>query len=133
MAELLKLLDDAKDKGEPWGGYDFDKPSKAVIVFGDTGAVVWTVGGHVRMQMEEAGLTTLDELDLDPPGPGVWVWEGKHRWSPGPWEYPQDGDVELIGKFRLPTKSEWEALLRGECPWDDALWKLPGHDAPPEP
>jgi hypothetical protein len=60
----------------------------------------------------------------------VWVWEGTHLWSPGPWEYPQDGEIELIGKFRLPTKSEWEALLRGECPWDDALWKVPGYVEP---
>jgi hypothetical protein len=131
MADLL-MLDDAK--GEPWCGYNFDKPSLAVIVVGENayGTVVWTVGGHVRLEMEESGLVTIEELGLDPPGPGVWVWEGTHLWSPGPWEYPQDGDVELIGKFRLPTKSEWEALLRGECPWDDAEWKVPGSVEPAE-
>lgn len=64
--DLSDLLDEVnpEPKQEPWRGYDFDKASKAVICYNnaDTGAVVWAVGGRLLYEMEEVGLTHLDDL-----------------------------------------------------------------------
>jgi len=55
-------------KNPPWGNYDFSKKSLAVIsVNKNNGIVLWTVGGHVRMEMEEAGLYYTEDLGLTPP------------------------------------------------------------------
>lgn len=106
--------------------YNLDKPSRAVVVYGESnGAVVWTVGGHVRQEIEAVG-GRLDDLGLEPPGPGVWVWEGGGHWTPGPYECPADGDYELRGTWRQPTRAEWETLLAGRCPWRDEAWRWPG-------
>jgi hypothetical protein len=113
------------ENGEPWGNYDFDKPSLVVVASNDeTGAVLWGVGGHIRVEMEEAGLTHLDDLGIHPPSAGVWIWEGIYVWSPGSWESPQDGSSEPVGKWRKPTEAEWIAIQEGKCPWDDNDWKL---------
>lgn len=111
-------------KEPTWGDYDFDKPSKAVIARGerDISTVIWTVGAHVRMDIEEAGIDAED-MGLIPPDTGIWVWEGKSTWSPGPWDCPQDGAVEYEGKFRRPTEEELKKIGENQCPWNDEEWK----------
>ncbi len=113
-------------KPQPWGNYDFSKPSLAVVASDGQGegAVLWTVGAHLNLEMEEIGLYRLDELGLDNAPLGISVWEGKGVWSRGPWEHPQDGDMELVGEFRDPTKLEWAFIKDNECPWNDEEWKL---------
>jgi hypothetical protein len=125
----IRLLEDGKptSKRETWGNYNFDKPSKAVIALdsNDVGIVLWTVGGHVALEMTESGLSSAEELGLFPPAPGLWVWEGISVWHPGHYECPEDGEMELTGSFRLLTPEEGEKVLRNECPWNDDEWKHP--------
>jgi hypothetical protein len=123
--DLGSLLS-APKSGASWGNYDFDKPSLAVVAMGEiatVGIVLHTVGGHVKMEMEEGGIYVTEDLGIDPPEPGIWVWEGKGYWSPGNWEHPDEGEMELRGKFRQPTDEEWAAIRKGECPWNDDDWK----------
>lgn len=124
---VLENLFDSPSKPDPWGGYDFDKSSLAVIAVNDkdVGAVLWAVGGPLRFEIDEAGLTHLDDLGIFPPSAGVWVWEGKYVWHDGPYEYPKDGETTPEGTFRQPTDEEWSAIRAGRCPWDDEDWKLP--------
>ena len=112
------------DKGMPWGGYDFSKPSLAVVACDEdeNALVLWAVGGHIKMEQEEVGLWTAEELGLTPPKPGIWVWEGKYVWSPGPWEHPQDGDMNPVGEWREPYEDEWENIKCGTNPWDNTWW-----------
>jgi len=121
------LLDREEGTSPPWGGYDFSKNSLAVVAANDKedGAVVWVVGGHLRMEMEEAGLTSLEDLGIGPPSAGIWIWEGRYVWRRGGWEHPEDGEMDPVGTHRLPTEEEWAAIKKGECPWDDKDWKLP--------
>jgi len=114
-----------KDPSGPWGNYDFDKLSLVAVAYnGNVGSVLWGVGGHIRSEMEEAGLSHLDDLGLHPPAPGVWIWEGRYVWYPGSYENPQDGSSETEGNWRAPTEVEWAAIKEGRCPWDDEEWKL---------
>lgn len=128
MIDAVGILKVAKPS---WGNYDFSKPSLAVVALGEDGqelpCLLWTVGAHVRMEIEEAGLT-FGELGLEPDEPGIWIWEGVGVWSPGGYECPDDGSIELVGKFRKPTDEEWTAIRCGCCPWDDEQWKLPEQD-----
>ncbi len=109
-----------------WGGYDFSKPSLAVVVVNDAceGAVFWPVGGHLLYEILEAGISSLEELGLEPPEPGIWVWEGKYIWEDGPYECPLEGEMAPSGKFRKPTNEEWEAIKDGRSPWKDDDWLL---------
>lgn len=130
---LADLLNEAKAHGEsPWEGYDFSKPSQAVVAADakGKGAVLWSVGGHIRMELEEAGLSDLDDLGLEPPdelGAGVWIWVGTYSWVPGyveGYEAPGEGYMDCKGEFRRPTDDEWAAIKDGRCPWDNEDWKI---------
>jgi len=105
--------------------YDRSKSSLAVLAYNDDGkgCVLWTVGAHVRMEMEEGGLWTLEELGLEPPEPGIWIWEGKYIYSRcGP--YGEDCETDPKGEFRQPTDEEWKLIREGCCPWNDEDWKI---------
>lgn len=116
--------------GEPeeksWNGYDTSKPSFAVLVEGPdgTGILCWTVGAHLRREVEINGCL-LDGLGISPPSPGIWIWEGRYVWSGGTYEHPQDGSWDPVGKFRAPTPEEWLAIQKGVCPWNDDEWLTP--------
>lgn len=112
----------ARDDG-PWGGYDFNKKSLAVVVTDgdDNGCVMWTVGGDIRMLIDDDCLRTLEDFGLYPPSVGIWIWEGSYIFTH---DEEGSGDAELIGKFRSPSEEEWAAIKRGECPWNDEEWKL---------
>ncbi len=71
-------------KPQPWGNYDFSKPALAVVASDGrgNGAVLWTVGAHLNLEIEEMGLHRLDELWLDDAPLGISVWEGKGIWFP---------------------------------------------------
>ena len=129
MIDALGIL--KEEKKPSWGNYDFSKPSLAVVALGEeepeVPALLWTVGPHVRMETQEAGLE-FSELGLVPEEPGIWIWEGTSIWHPGGFECPDDGDIELVGKFRKPTDAEWTAIRCGCCPWDDEQWKTPGEE-----
>lgn len=125
--KLDELLEEqaVRNRGSSWGCYDFSKKSLAVICQAETskvGIVLWTVGGHVKMEINEVGLD-MDELGLEAPEPGIWVWEGEGRWWPGSYEHPDEGSMELSGDYRPPTPEEWLAIQKGECPWDDDEWR----------
>ncbi len=132
MLKFQMVEENSLPKDMPWGGYDFEKPTLAVIASADgnegsvgEGAVLWSVGPHIRMEEEEVGLHTLEELGLQPESGGIWIWEGRGVWYDGPYEYPQDGENVLEGTFRRPTDEEWEAIRRSECPWNDDDWLHP--------
>lgn len=106
--------------------YDWSKPSKAVVACsGDVGCVLWTAGPHVDSYISESGSGHLEDIGLDNAPDGISIWEGKiitvHHHTPDMNEW----DSWLDGTFRPPTDSEWDAIRRGECPWDDAEWRKP--------
>lgn len=125
MAITIKGIEKVNAFSATWGNYDFDKDSLAVVVLGefDKMCVLWTAGPHVRMEIEEAGVFA-DEVLPAPDEEGVWVWEGRGIWYPGSYECPDDGSIELEGKYRKPTDEEWQAIREGCCPWNDEEWKL---------
>jgi hypothetical protein len=110
---------------QPWGGLDWNRDSFAVVVCdgNGNGAVLWTVGPHVKFEIQECGLKQLSDLGLDDAPLGISVWVGKYIWQPGPWEWPEDGSMEAVGKFRAPTDEEWMAIRDRRCPWDEEEWR----------
>lgn len=110
---------------EPYDGLDWERDSLAVIACdgNGNGAVLWTVGTHVKFEMEECGLVQLDDLGLDNAPVGISIWTGKYLWSPGPWECPNDGSTDAVGTFRPPTDEEWRAIHEARCPWDEEEWR----------
>ncbi len=109
---------------EPWRGEesdDWDLPSRAVVACdgNGNGAVLWTVGPHVAHELNEAGLSGLDDLGLDDAPHGISVWEGMYVTLPPSWpESAGDEGTEPCGKFREPTDQEWEAIKASRCPWE---------------
>ena len=92
--------------------------SKAVIASdGGDGRVLWYVGGSLRASIDEGGVTCLADLGLDDAPHGISVWEGSYIWSPGGYEYPEDGNLDPSGKFRAPNDAEWEYIKEGKNPW----------------
>ena len=114
----LTPIDDMPPQDETWGMYDFHKSSFAVVAvnYRSDGVVLWSVGGHLRLAMEEHGLHSLEDLGLYPPLPGIWVWEGMYC-------YLED-DSWPEGVWRAPLDTEWKSIIAGRCPWDDSKWKL---------
>lgn len=103
-----------------WRGYNFERPSFAVIASGEhdsMGCVLWTAGPHVRLYVEEYGFK-FDELGLDPPEQGIWIWEGTIDAS------SEAAVKPLKGTWRYPTPAETRSINAGQCPWNDAEWKL---------
>lgn len=105
----------------PDSGYDFSKPSKAVIACdGDgRGIVLWYTGAHLCGEICEHGCGVfLDDLGLDDAPEGISVWEGIYR---GTRHETTDGveyDTEVSGSFREPTTEEWADICVNLCPWD---------------
>jgi hypothetical protein len=93
--------------------------SKAVVACNGSGrgAVLWFVGESMRNEIEEAGLSELEDLGFDDAPRGISIWEGTYIWSRGPYEHPEDGDMAPSGSFREPTREEWEAIRANTCPW----------------
>ena len=87
-------------------------PSKAIIWNNQRGegVVIQYDGTNISEEIDAIGTVALNALGLDDAPPGFSIWEGKSVWSPGPYEHPMDGDVELIGKFRPLTDDEWLKL-----------------------
>lgn len=117
----MSIFDFSKtEKAEPFGGYDFSKPSRAVIAAGPLqSALLWRVGGWLAMEVEAVGENAKDLGLDDRTVPGIWVWEGKYD------VLNHQGDTQPEGKWRAPTKVEWMAIKMGQCPWNDEDWKLP--------
>ena len=133
----LDIMQFGEPPKKPWGNYDFSKDSKAVIAFrkdwiftNGTGIVLWAVGGHIRMEMEEYCVDFGDLGLKNPERDGIWIWKGRSVAYPGSYEHPDDGGIELVGSYYLPTNDEWMAIRRGECPWNDEDWKLPEKEKP---
>jgi len=124
VSDFIAISDD-KTKGLPYGGYDFAKPSLAVVASADgRGVVLWHVGGHIAVEFD-GGTMAAEDIGLDPPDGGIWIWEGKLEGGSGPTWYNPDGDqASLDGKFRPLTDEEWLAIRAGESPWDDREWQL---------
>jgi hypothetical protein len=108
------------EKAEPYEGYDFSKPSRAVVAAGSLqSALLWHVGGWLAAEVEAVG-EHAEDLGLDDRNvPGVWVWEGKYA------ALDREGNTQPEGEWRAPTDDEWAAIRAGLCPWNDEDWKLP--------
>lgn len=59
---------------------------------------------------------------------GIWIWEGRTFWVPGPYGAENEGEMETRGAWREPTDEEWTAIMQRRCPWNDEDWKLPVKD-----
>lgn len=81
------------------------------------GTVIWYDGPAIAQEIEEVGLHGLDDLGLDDAPDGISIWEGNYFYSPGGFEYPQEGDYDPKGVFRPPTDEEWAAIRKGQSPW----------------
>lgn len=122
---MTNLEDFEKVSPRVVGEWDREKKSLAVVASnGSHGAVIWYVGFSISMEVEEAGLDTLCDLGLDDAPVGISIWEGTYVWSPGPFEHPNDGDMWPSGSFRDPTDDEWQAIRKGECPWNPDDWRV---------
>lgn len=114
------------EAGDGWDGYPssaWGKPSRAVIASdgNGNGVVLFTVGPHLRMEIEECGLVTLEDLGLDNAPRGLSAWAGKtryHRDHEG--GYVFDG---ASGKFARLTRDELDSVYLGVCPWSDKDWR----------
>lgn len=130
LKTLIENMNEANievnEPADSWGNYDFSKNSMAVIAVDnyDNGTLLHAVGGHIKFEIEEVGLKTIEELDLFPPEAGVWVWEGTYVFSPSSYEYPLDGNMWASGTWRKPTEDELKSIVNGVCPWNDDDWKL---------
>lgn len=105
-----------------WGNYSEDEwnaPSKAVVVntSNGEGVVLWYVGPHISMDVEEHCITLLSDLGLDEAPPGISVWEGKYQYQSSNNPENPDVDAELLGEFRPPTEEEWKAIRENRNPW----------------
>ncbi len=82
---------------------------------------------HMILQFEGDILTLLvdefryspEEMELEPPNYGFWIWEGTLRVTPASVE---EGDYNVfpLGSWRVPTSKEWEAISDLELVDDDA-------------
>ena len=110
----------------PYAGWDFDKPSRAVVAnnCGD-GSVLWYVGGHLDFEISEGVGNALGDLGLDDAPLGISIWVGKINFT----EYrthegDYDCDAETVGEFRNPTPEEWDAIKARHNPWNERDWML---------
>lgn len=110
----------------PYAGWDFAKPSRAVVASncGD-GSVLWYAGGHLDFEISEGVGNVLADLGLDDAPLGISVWVGKVNYI----EYQcaeggVDCDAETVGEFRDPTPEEWDAIKSGRNPWNVRDWML---------
>ncbi len=128
----FKLLDGTDPKtGMTW--YEAEnwnaKPSRAVVACDGSGngVVIWYVGGHLAMEIEEGACSrSIDSLGLDHAPEGISIWEGIYHWTKG--EDTVNGYFEpepfAVGKFREPTQEEWIEITGGCAPWNEAEWRL---------
>lgn len=127
--DILEIYLDEDSQWSPWGNYNFDKPSKAVIAMDDSGniALLSTVGPHLQMELQESGLS-VNEIVPEAPNSGIWIWEGTANYYSHYDAYNGDYDSGaniVTHSWRAPTDGEWAAIKNNECPWDDDDWKLP--------
>lgn len=76
-------------------------------------------GCCLEQEAGEVGTYMLDDFGLDDAPNGLSIWEGYNHWQPGGYEYPQDGEIYYIGKFRPLTTEEISTLARGESLWPE--------------
>lgn len=80
------------------------------------GIVLWP-DGYIEEEISSYG-NNLEELQLSEGCPtGISIWEGRWIWHAGPYEYPDDGDFEVVGEFREPTSEEWVAINGNRSPF----------------
>lgn len=140
MIDLDNISPLLREEHDNWGGYDWDKPSLALVavvcrpdhVPAEEEILLYAVGGHVRLNLDEHGLDWPAFAPADSrkhlPESGLYVWEGRLARGSVSFEGHYDGD-ELRGAYRLPTTEEIQAFLRGESPWNNEDWLLPEDDS----
>ncbi len=87
------------------------------------GIVLWP-DGYIEEEMDNYG-NNLVELQISSNTPtidggcptGISIWEGRWIWHEGPYEYPDDGEFEVVGEFREPTSEEWFAIQGNRSPF----------------
>lgn len=96
---------------------------KMVMVVGDNcnGYVMYGTR-EARRDLDELGTRLLDDVGIDdPPECGIWIWEGKQKWT----SYrglEGDYDVDVTyhdGVYRKPTPEELSRIASGKAPWDE--------------
>lgn len=85
-------------------------------------------GTHALLEDIDEALSSRDASESlgDPPGPGMWIWEGRirvHKSLDG------DVDVDYDGKYR-PATSDEVTRLRAGIPLEG--WEVSIEEAPPE-
>jgi hypothetical protein len=96
---------------------------KAVVARGvaprDSGSLVCFVGQILQSDVDDAGLSCIDDLNIPAPPPGMIlsVYEGKDHWHDGSYEHPDDGEWSREGTYRELTPAEWSAVMAGRNPW----------------
>ena len=64
----------------------------------------YTTGGYIHQDVGD-GCADIEEMFLDWPGQGLWVWEGSY----------EDGYYD--GSWREPTDDEWLMIFQHKNPW----------------
>lgn len=96
---------------------------RLVIAKGEDGELIlWASGQDAEREISESGNHDPGNFDIDePPGLGLWVWEGivhYRSWGPS-YEGEYDCEVTWRGTFRAPTEDEWRAIRLGIRPWPE--------------
>ena len=68
-------------------------------------------------EIDQCGTRRTDDHMLDDAPDGIFVWEGDHKWIPGGYFNPEEGEMEPVGEFRMPTEEEWQAIKENRNPW----------------
>lgn len=110
------------------GGALETEVSYALIAQGArSGTVLQYRGPDISNEIEEVGLSELDDLGLDDAPEGMSVWTGRYAYIPGyvdGVEAPGEGQTEPRGTYRRLTRDEWFMLMEGMPLW-------PSDDMPP--
>jgi len=96
-----------------------EKTALAVVACSEENSIIlWASGDHFNSYLCEHNMISKKDLNLLPPGDGIWIWVGKTIKMPSPWDCCK-GKVIFDGIFREPTLEEWEEIKEGHCPWPD--------------
>lgn len=92
----------------------------AITVGDDVSGIVLCVDGPIVTDELGNSIYPEDWLTGNPPGAGLWVWEGTGYHS----YRMYDGDCtdpSLDGQWRRPTARETWLLMHGKSPWSELV------------
>ncbi len=83
------------------------RPVDNLLLYYGGPAFAHDVHHHDSLFVQDLGLK-------DPPGPGIYVWEGAF--------YSDEDGGSYEGAYREPTSAEWAALMLQKNPFDAEEW-----------